>query len=78
MRKQEDRIIVTFHTTTEAIAFERMCREEGIAGRLIPVPKTLSAGCGMAWSAPEDAASALGSLMEQKRVRHQEMTVLKI
>lgn len=25
------------------------CRDSGIPGRLIPVPRQLSAGCGIAW-----------------------------
>ena len=28
---------------------EAFCREQGIRGRLVPVPRELSAGCGIAW-----------------------------
>lgn len=28
---------------------EAFCRDSGIPGRLIPVPRQLSAGCGIAW-----------------------------
>lgn len=45
----EPRLIVTFPTTTAAIAFERMCKSEGLPGRLIPVPPQIKAGCGLAW-----------------------------
>lgn len=62
MRKKELRLVITFHTTAEAMAAERFCKEQGIPGRLIPVPRQISAGCGLAWSAPlEDS----GHLMEQ-------------
>ena len=47
-------LIVTFHTTADAMAMERKCRAADVAGRLIPVPRSIAAGCGMAWrSAPE-------------------------
>ena len=55
MRKKELRFIVTLHTTTSAMAMEKYCLANGIPGRLIPVPREISAGCGMCWSAPPDA-----------------------
>lgn len=52
MRQKEDRIVVTFHTTAEAIAMETACKDRGVGGRLIPVPRQISSGCGLAYSAP--------------------------
>lgn len=43
------KLIVTFHTTTDAMAFEKLCKEEQVEGRLIPVPRSITAGCGMSW-----------------------------
>ncbi len=47
-------LLITFYTTTEAIAWERACREAGLPGRLIPVPPDIKSGCGLAWLAPKD------------------------
>ena len=41
--------IVTFATTTAAMAMERFCLENNLPGRLIPVPQEISSGCGVAW-----------------------------
>lgn len=49
MRKKEPCIIITFHTTADAMTIEKFCQEHEIPGRLIPVPRELSAGCGMAF-----------------------------
>ncbi|MFI3172312.1 MAG: DUF3343 domain-containing protein [Eubacteriales bacterium] len=49
MRKKEWKLVITFHTTTDAMAMEKACKELGAKGRLIPVPRAISAGCGMAW-----------------------------
>ena len=55
MREKTLKLIVTFHTTAGAMAMEKWCKEEGVPGRLIPVPRAISAGCGMCWMAqPED------------------------
>ena len=59
MRVKQLRLIVTFPTTTAAMAMEKVCAERGVPGRLIPVPREITAGCGMAWSAPPDARDAV-------------------
>lgn len=55
MREKQLRAIVTFKTTTAAMAMEKLCMEKGVPGRLIPVPRAITAGCGMSWSAPPEA-----------------------
>ena len=53
------RIIMAFRTTTDAMAMEAFCQARGIPGRLIPLPSIISAGCGLCWSAPEEAREAV-------------------
>ncbi|MFR2173499.1 MAG: DUF3343 domain-containing protein [Clostridium fessum] len=48
MRQKREYRIFTFHTTAAAMEMEAFCREQGIRGRLVPVPRELSAGCGIA------------------------------
>jgi hypothetical protein len=49
------KLIITFPTTTTAIAMERMCLSNKLPGRLIPIPREIDSGCGMAWCAlPQD------------------------
>lgn len=55
MRDKQLRLIVTFHTTTDAMAMERICMKQNVPGRLIPVPRQITASCGMSWSAPVQA-----------------------
>ncbi len=43
------RVVVTFHTTTEAMAWEKQCKEADLPGRLIPMPVQISAECGLVW-----------------------------
>ena len=63
MREREERCIVTFRTTTGAMAMERLCREQGVPGRLIPVPRSITAGCGMCWAATREAREAVEALV---------------
>ena len=58
MRVRTLRTVLTFHTTTDAMAVEAYCEKNAVPGRLIPLPSILSAGCGMCWSAPDEAHGA--------------------
>ena len=49
MRGKKPYQVLTFHTTDAAMEMESFCKQNGIAGRLVPVPRRLSAGCGIAW-----------------------------
>jgi len=59
VREKTLRTVVAFHTTTDALAMEAWCAENAVPGRLIPLPTIISAGCGMCWSAPDEASSAV-------------------
>lgn len=59
MREKQLKLVVTFHTTAAAMALEKAFGKAGIPGRLIPVPREISAGCGMAWCAPPEARGAV-------------------
>jgi len=65
MRKKELKVIVSFHTTAEAIAMENACRKAGIPGRLIPVPREISSGCGLSWAMPADWDGDIGQWMRE-------------
>lgn len=49
MREKKRRFIITFETTTQAMEMERICGLNNIPGRIIPLPREISAGCGLSW-----------------------------
>lgn len=73
MIKKELKLVITFHTTTEAMAMEKACKECGADGRIIPVPRSISAGCGLAWCAKPESIDSLKDLMEKYGIVPQEM-----
>ena len=60
--------IVTFPTTSGAMAMEKACHGEALP-RLIPVPRSVTAGCGMCWMAPKDSREALEELVIRKKIQ---------
>ena len=68
MRKKEMKLVITFHTTADAMALEKCCKDRGFPGRLIPVPRTISAGCGMAWCTDETMESKFRLLLSENNI----------
>ena len=63
MRKKKPTLVITFENTTQAMAAEKFCTESGLPGRIIPVPREITAGCGLAWKArPEDKDTLLAAM----------------
>lgn len=71
MIKKTENLVITFFTTTDAMAMERICKLEKAAGRIIPVPGSISADCGLAWCAGLGSEQPLRELMQQHGLRFQ-------
>lgn len=46
MRKKELKLVITFHTTADAMAMEKECKKVGAQGRMIPVPRSIEQDAG--------------------------------
>ena len=68
MREKIEKFVVTFRTTAGAIAMERTCHATDVPGRLIPVPRSITAGCGMCWAAPLEARARVEELIVHERL----------
>lgn len=73
MIRRTMKLVITFHTTTDAMAMEQMCKEKGAPGRLIPVPRLISAGCGLAWCADPESKNQLTNLMKEQNITYQDI-----
>lgn len=73
MRKKELKLVVTFHTTADAMAMEKACKEHNVPGRIIPVPRAISAGCGLAWCAELNEREQIADIMKQVGIQEEDM-----
>ena len=72
------KLIITVSTTTMALFMEKVCKEQKKDGRLIPLPKEISAGCGLAWMTKEKDEQEWKSFLEKYSVTYAEMVELEI
>lgn len=73
MRKKELRLVVTFHTTADAMAMEKACKEYQVPGRIIPVPRAISAGCGLSWCASLEDREQIVAMMRKAGIEEEDM-----
>ena len=71
MREKTAKVVVTFATTSDAMAMESAAREHGICGRIIPVPSDIDAGCGLAWCVDEAERAALEGALQAHALSHE-------
>ena len=74
MRAKEPCYVISFHTTADAIAFEKKAGEAGFPGRLIPLPRAISAGCGMSWKlTKKEAPEQMQGLLDSFGIEYEEV-----
>ncbi|QTX31458.1 DUF3343 domain-containing protein [Aminithiophilus ramosus] len=60
--------LATFDTTHMALRFEKICRQADLSVRIVPVPRELSASCGLACRYPCEAEETVRGLVEEHRI----------
>lgn len=73
MKKKELKLVVTFHTTADAMAMEKACKEQNVPGRIIPVPRAISAGCGLSWCAEPSDREQIVAMMKKTGIEEEEI-----
>lgn len=58
-------LIVTFETEYDALQFSSLCKQTKIEGRLMPIPRKLSAGCGISWRSEVSLEKRIQDLIQQ-------------
>ena len=71
MIRKTEKLVITFYTTTAAMAMESVCKANGADGRIIPVPGSISADCGLAWCARNESEDELFDLMLRHNIKPQ-------
>lgn len=65
MRTKKEFTVLSFETTTDAMAMEEYCNKNGIPGRIIPLPPAISAGCGLSFRMENADADTYAALLEK-------------
>jgi len=70
MRKKELKTLITFEHTTSAMAMEKLCKEKALEGRIIPVPRSITAGCGLSFCCPLSNRQLMEEAMKENHISY--------
>ena len=78
MRAKTLSLIMTFDTTARAMAAERRFSELQLPGRMIPVPREITAGCGLARKGEESSREAYEKALRDAGIVYSDIRVMLI
>jgi len=65
-RQKKPKLVIAFHTTTAALAFEDACK----LGRLIPLPSEIRAGCGLAYCVDAEYEDEIDKILQEQKIEY--------
>lgn len=68
---KEKKLMVVFPTTTDAMHMQQAATTHSLPGRMVPLPSTIEAGCGLAWCTDPTQKESLMALTEQLGIQTQ-------
>ena len=71
-------LVISFKRTVDAMALEEHCIKNGIGGRLIPLPKEISAGCGLAWKCEVSQEDEMKKVIADLKIECDKMSEIVI
>ena len=78
MIQKREKVVIPFHTTTDAMAMESLCITRQLPGRMIPVPGAITADCGLAWCAEPELTQTLLEAIQAAGISYQGVYSLMI
>ena len=76
MREPKQKLIISFPSTTAAMAMEDVCKKRNYDGRLIPTPREVTAGCGLSWACDPSQEDAIRALINQENLLFDQICTL--
>ncbi|HCO50819.1 MAG: DUF3343 domain-containing protein [Oscillospiraceae bacterium] len=68
MLQKKTWLLVTFYTTAGVMAMERACKAASLPGRIVPVPRSITADCGLAWRCEPTLRGPVEALADPEEV----------
>lgn len=68
MLEKKKWLLLTFYTTAGVMAMERACQAASLPGRIVPVPRSITADCGLAWRCEPSLRAQAEALADPEEV----------
>lgn len=71
-------IVITFDTTTDVMMMESFAKENKLAGKVIPLPNEISAGCGLAFKIETEDLEKVTKTLEENSISYEKIHKLGV
>lgn len=78
MRNKKLTLVITFKTTEMAIKMEKGMQAIGAPGRIIPVPKAITASCGLAYITEPEHEAWMMEKMKELQIEADEIVTMMV
>ena len=69
MIEKKVKIVLSFGKTSEAMKMDKVNNENNLPGKMIPVPREISAGCGIAYSIDAEFRQKVEELTKDNKIK---------
>ena len=69
-------LYISFHTSAEAMATEKVAKLNNINGKLVPLPRRISASCGIAYETDIASQDLIKRILEENYIEWDEFIEL--
>ena len=76
MLSKQKKLVVTFFTSSAAMATEKLCKEKNIDGQLISAPRELSSDCGISFATSVENKDRLEKALSDKKIEYEKMVII--
>lgn len=78
MLKEELKAVVTFFTSSEAMALEKVCKKNNIKGELISAPRKLTSDCGISYAADIEERQKVEELLKNNNIEYDKIFEIEV
>ena len=78
MLSKQLKLIITFYTSSEAMATDKACKKEGIEGKLISAPRNITADCGISYATNISNKPKITELLSNNKITFEKMVEMEV
>lgn len=71
MIEKEKKLIITFSMQDDVMAFSRFCKKHNIPGKVIHIPMSLTAGCGLSYETDLSYKIDIEKIFNESKLLHE-------
>lgn len=78
MLNKQKKLIITFSMQDDVMAFNRFCKSNNIEGKVIHIPMSITAGCGLSYEMDLSLKDKIKKMIDENKLFYEAMYELEV